>query len=247
MIVETSAIVAWDLGVRRGGRWLLRPASFGIAEGVTGLAGPPGVGKSSLLATFATLRRPHTGALWILGHAAEDPADLRAIRARIGYLPDHFGWPESLTVRDFVAYAGYYKRVPDSAVRVVLDRMELDDFVGAELGVLPPDVRLRAGLAVACVHEPELVLLDEPLCELDDSAAADLLPLIRTLAPTVVITAAAAQRLTWWCDRVFSLARGRLTELPTRGTRRAGGASRGLEPWAGRALDRVPAGSGAGD
>src|ERR687887_1695782 len=104
MIVESSAIVARDMGVRRGGRWLLRPATFGIAEGVTGLAGPPGVSKSSLMATFATLRRPHTGALWILGYAAEDPANTRSIRTCIGYLPDNFSWAESLTVGDFVAY-----------------------------------------------------------------------------------------------------------------------------------------------
>jgi ABC-2 type transport system ATP-binding protein len=211
MIVESSAIVARDMGVRRGGRWLLRPAAFGIAEGVTGLAGPPGVGKTSLLATFATLRRPYTGTLEILGRNTEDSRNLRAIRARLGYLPANFGWAANLTVRDFVGYVAYYKRAPKAAAEAILARMELADVAAIELGVLPPDVRLRAGLAATCVHEPDLVLLDEPCKGLDERASAELMPLIRSLAPAVLLTAPTTQQLTGWCDRVLSLARGRLT------------------------------------
>lgn len=213
MIVEPSAIVARDMGVRRGGRWLLRPAAFGIAEGVTGLTGPPGVGKTSVLATFATLRRPYTGTLEILGYDTEDSRNLRAIRARLGYLPDNFEWAANLNVRDFVAYVAYYKRAPQAAIDAMLARMELDDVASMELGVLPPDVRLRAGLAATCVHEPDLVLLDDPCGGLEESVQAELMPLIRSLAPTVLLTAPAAQQLTGWCDRVLSLVRGRLTGL----------------------------------
>jgi ABC-type multidrug transport system ATPase subunit len=236
MIVESSAIVARDMGVRRGGRWLLRPAAFGITEGVTGLAGPSGVGKTSLLATFATLRRPYTGTLEILGFHTEDSRNLRAIRARLGYLPANFRWAANLSVRDFVGYVAYYKRAPKAAAEAMLARMELEDVAAMELGVLPPDVRLRAGLAATCVHEPDLVLLDEPGRELDESASAELMPLIRSLAPTVLLTAPTAHQFTGWCDRVLSLARGRLTELWAATDARAHGASTPL---------RVPAGSGA--
>jgi ABC-type multidrug transport system ATPase subunit len=231
MIVESSAIVARDMGVRRGGRWLLRPAAFGIAEGVTGLAGPPGVGKTSLLATFATLRRPYTGTLEILGHNTEDSHNLRAIRARLGYLPDNYGWAANLAVRDFVGYVAYYKRAPQAAVDCMLARMELTDVATTELGVLPPDIRLRAALAATCVHEPDLVLLDEPCGGLDERARAELMPLIRSLAPAVLLTATATQQLTGWCDRVFSLVRGRLIALP--------------EPTEQGDAFRVPVGSGA--
>src|SRR4051794_40863401 len=97
VIAEHSAIVARGMGVRRGGRWLLRPVTFGVTEGVVGFAGPPGVGKSTLLATFATLRRPNSGVLHILGHDIANAADLRAARARIGYLPARFSRAESMT------------------------------------------------------------------------------------------------------------------------------------------------------
>ncbi|WP_243716552.1 ATP-binding cassette domain-containing protein [Actinomadura darangshiensis] len=221
------------MGVRRGGRWLLRPVTFGVPEGVVGLAGPPGAGKSTLLATFATLRRPNAGVLHILGHDITNTAGQRAARAGIGYLPARFSRAESMTAGEFVAYAAYYKRTSASAARSMLRRLDLTEAAGTELALLPPDVRLRAGLAAACVHEPDLVLLDDPfgdLCAAAEpwptgadgpgrqtltAAMAELIPVLRSLAPTVVVTADAADTLTGWCDRLFTLARGRLAGQPT--------------------------------
>ncbi|MEU6037079.1 ATP-binding cassette domain-containing protein [Actinomadura sp. NPDC047616] len=275
------------MGVRRGGRWLLRPAAFGIAGGVTGLAGPPGTGKSTLLATFATLRRPQAGALRILGRDTGNCADLRAARARIGYLPGRFRWADNLTAAEFVAYAAYYKGMRGTAVRPALRRFDIADTAATELALLPPDVRLRAGLAATCVHEPELVLLDDPLgvasarrgvpargsssrrgggaharagtdadvpygdpAELADLAdLAELMPLLHSLAPTVVITAPAPHLLTGWCDRLLALSRGRITDLPTRSYRPVPGAGVGEAPapvdasrasWPEVLRDRVP-------
>ena len=208
MIADVSTIVARGMGIRRSGRWLLRPAAFGIAGGVIGLAGPSGVGKSTLLATFATLRRPHVGALDVLGYDIGNATNLRSVRARIGYLPARFSWAANLTAREFVAYAAYYKRMPAASVDAALERMELTEVASIELGLLPADVRLRAGLAATCVHEPDLVLLDEPLTGLDDQRTAELIPLIRSLAPAVLLTATDPG----WCDQVLTLSRGRLAE-----------------------------------
>ncbi|WP_242905982.1 ATP-binding cassette domain-containing protein [Actinomadura terrae] len=213
------------MGVRRGGRWLLRPVSFGVPEGVVGVAGPPGVGKSTLLATFATLRRPHTGALHILGHDTAHAAGLRAARARIGYLPGGLSRKQHMTAGEFVSYAAYYQRVGASAARDVIGRLDLAEAAGTELCLLPPDVRLRAGVAAACVHSPGIVLLDDPFAELrapgaepgnGAAAVAELIPVLRSLAPTVVVTADAAATLTGWCDLLLGLSRGRLTALSTR-------------------------------
>ncbi|MFS2293452.1 MAG: ATP-binding cassette domain-containing protein [Actinomadura sp.] len=207
--------------------------TFGVPEGVVGLAGPPGAGKSTLLATFATLRRPDAGALHILGHDVAHAAGVRAARAGVGYLPARFSRAEHMTAREFVEYAAYYKRTSASAARSMVRRFDLAEAAGTELGLLPPDVRLRAGLAAACVHEPEVVLLDDPFGELCaaaepwptgaggpgrralTAAMAELVPVLRTLAPTVVVTADATETLTGWCDRLLTLARGRLTEHAT--------------------------------
>ncbi|MFB4297274.1 ATP-binding cassette domain-containing protein [Actinomadura sp. NTSP31] len=221
------------MGVRRGGRWLLRPVTFGVPEGVVGFAGPPGVGKSTLLATFATLRRPNSGVLHILGHDIANAADLRAARARIGYLPARFSRTENMTAGEFVAYAAYYKRTSASVARSIMKRLDLAEAAGTALSLLPPDVRLRAGLAAACVHGPDLLVLDDPFGDLRaaaepwptgaagpggpaySAAMAELVPLLRSLAPTVLVSADDTETLTGWCDRLLTLARGKLTEQPT--------------------------------
>ncbi|WP_258572504.1 ATP-binding cassette domain-containing protein [Actinomadura parmotrematis] len=186
-----------------------------MSEGVIGIAGPPGAGKSALLATFATLRRPNSGALEILGHDTGNSAGLRAIRARIGFLPGRFSWAATMTAAEFTGYSAYYKGMRTPDVRQVLKRLDLTEAADTPLSLLPPDVRMRAGLAATCVHEPDLVLLNEPLHGLD-GGGRDLVPVLRSLAPTVVATAESAADLAPWCDRVFTLDRGRLDELPPR-------------------------------
>lgn len=212
MIVETSAIVAQGLGIRRGGRWLLRPASFGLPGGVIGIAGPSGSGKSVLLATLATLRRPSTGSLEVLGHHTGTRRGLSLLRSRIGFLPADAHWASGTTVHDFVSYAAYYQRRPPTSVRRILEGLDLTDVANWQLNELPADLRVRAGLAAACVHEPEIAFLDAPL---KDAGAADLVPLIASIAPTVVLTAADPSDLAW-CDHLYVLDKARLTRAGDR-------------------------------
>ncbi|MCO6008788.1 ATP-binding cassette domain-containing protein [Actinoallomurus purpureus] len=185
-----------------------------MTHGVVGLAGPAGLGRSALLETLATLRRPSAGDLEVLGHDVTRRAGRRAVRARIGLLPARFAWVSGLSTRDFVAYASYYKCTPRRAVDAILERFGLSDAAALEMDMLPQDLRLRAGLAATCVHEPELVFLDEPLTGIGDSEREELIPLLRGLAPTVVVTAADPAELAGWCDRGFNMVRGRLIESP---------------------------------
>jgi ABC-2 type transport system ATP-binding protein len=212
MIAEFSTIVARGLGIRRGGRWILRPTTFGITSGVVGLAGPPCSGRSALLGTLATLRRPSVGGLELMGHDVTGPPGQRAVRTRLGLLPGRFGWAPGLTAGEFVAYAAYFKGMPKREVDGIIERFELTDAAGLEMDMLPGDLRLRAGLAATCVHRPHLVLLDEPLNGIAEPERDDLIGLLRGLAPTVVVTAPDPAELTGWCDRVFSMARARLIE-----------------------------------
>ncbi|MEO3786443.1 ATP-binding cassette domain-containing protein [Actinocorallia sp. B10E7] len=211
--METSAIVARGLGVRRGGRWVLRPSSFGLPEGMVGIAGPDPSDRSDLLATLATLRRPHTGRLEVLGLDARARSALRRLRTRIGFLPARTRWAAGFTVHDLVSYAAYYQRRPPSSVRDVLTSLELSDVAAWPFGDLPPDLRVRAGLAAACVHRPLIAFLEEPLDLLGDAARADLVPLLSALAPTVVVTAPEPGWLSPWCERVHLLERGRLVPV----------------------------------
>jgi ABC-2 type transport system ATP-binding protein len=212
MIADFSPIVARDMGIRRGGRWILRPTTFGITSGVVGLAGPPNSGRSALLETLATRRRPSVGSLELLGHEVGSPAGQRAVRARLGLLPDHFGWAAGVTVGEFVAYAAYFKAMPKHAVDAILERFELTDAAELEMDMLPADLRLRAGLAATCVHRPDVVFLDEPFRGVGEAERDELIGLIRGLASAVVVTATDPGDLTAWCDRVFTIVRARLIE-----------------------------------
>lgn len=212
VIAGVSTIVARDMGIRRAGRWLLRPASFTIAEGVIGVAGAAGTGKSTLLATFGTLRRPSTGVLEVLGHDVGTPAGRRRARAGLGYLPGHRQDPD-MTTADLISYAGFFKRVPSDAVTATIRRFGLTDVAGLTLTRLPRDIRFRAGIAAACVGAPRLVLIDAPMTTgLDPRSWSELLPLLRDAAPTLLVTARTVDELDDWCDRVLILARGRLNE-----------------------------------
>lgn len=212
VIADISTIVARGLGIRRGGRWILRPTTFGIAPGVVGLAGRPASGRSIVLETFATLRRPTVGSLELLGLDTTGAAGQRAARRRLGLLPGRFDWPTGLTVAEFISYAAYFKCLPRHAVDAVLEEFELTDAGQLEMDLLPADMRLRAGLAATCAHRPELVFLDEPLAALDDAGRAELIPVLRGLARTVVVTAPDPAELMDWCDQVFGMARGRLVD-----------------------------------
>jgi ABC-2 type transport system ATP-binding protein len=212
MIADFSTIVARNMGIRHRGRWILRPTTFGITSGVVGLAGSPCSGRSALLETLATLRRPSVGGLELLGHDVTGPAGQRAVRARLGLLPMRFGWAAGVTTAEFVAYAAYFKATPKHAVDAILERFELTDAAELEMEMLPADLRLRAGLAATCVHRPDLVFLDEPLAGIAESERDELIGLVRASAPAVVVTAPDPAELTGWCDRVFSIARARLIE-----------------------------------
>ncbi|WP_198653087.1 ATP-binding cassette domain-containing protein [Actinocorallia populi] len=189
---------------------MLRPSSFGLPEGMVGIAGQDPSGRSDLLATLATLRRPHAGRLEVLGFDVRNRATLRRLRTRIGFLPARARWAAGFTVHDLVSYAAYYQRRSPSSVRDVLTALELSDAAAWPYGELPADLRVRAGLAAACVHRPQIAFLDEPLTLLGDAARAELVPLLAGLAPTVVLTAPSAAWLTPWCDHVYVLERARL-------------------------------------
>lgn len=212
MIADFSSIVARDMGIRRRGRWILRPTTFGITSGVVGLAGPPSSGRSALLETLATLRRPSVGGLELLGHDVTTTAGRRGVRTRLGLLPGRFRWAAGVTAREFVAYAAYFKATPRHAVDSILEQFELTDAAELEMDVLPADLRLRAGLAAACVHRPDLVFLDEPLVSIAEPERDELIGLVRGLASAVIVTAPDPAELTGWCDRVFTIVRARLIE-----------------------------------
>jgi heme ABC exporter ATP-binding subunit CcmA len=177
-------------GRRYGERLALRDVSFELAVGETLVVfGPNGAGKTTLLRMLATLLRPHAGEVRVLG--CELPQDGYAVRARIGFLGHEPLLYRELSGRENLRFHARLHGVPASAARVhaVLQAVGMENRADDPVAELSRGMVQRLAVARAVLHEPELLLLDEPLANLDPAAVAQVQPLIgATSGRTRIIT-----------------------------------------------------------
>jgi ABC-2 type transport system ATP-binding protein len=189
--MRTPVIEAADLCQGYGRTTVLAGLDLSIGRGVTVLLGPNGAGKTTLLETVSTLRLPRSGSLRILGFDATRNPDIREIRRRSGFLPQRFGWFRSFTAREFVEYAAWLKLVPRDQVRAaterVLDQVGLLDLADRPMRAMSGGMLQRLGIAHAIVHQPELLILDEPTVGLDPEQRVEFRALIRRLAERAAV------------------------------------------------------------
>ena len=219
---------------------------------VTALVGPNGAGKTTLLLVLATLLVPDAGEVRIAGY---DPVtEPRAVRARVGWMPDVFGTWESLTCREVLRTVSDAFRLPRSTsgprIEELLDLVHLTELADRPTQVLSRGQKQRLGLARALVHDPSVLLLDEPASGLDPRSRIELRGIVRDLAArgkAVLVSSHVLAELDEMADRAVVVARGRTvaTEILGAGARPAwdagSAAPAGAVPvartWRIRALD----------
>ncbi|BFV56838.1 ABC transporter ATP-binding protein [Kitasatospora sp. CMC57] len=213
---------AWEIraaGLRvRAGRkkMAVDGLDLSLGTGAHGLLGPNGAGKTTLIRALATVLRPAGGELELLGTSMGGPGDLRALRRRIGYLPQDFGYYRRFTVREFVEYTAWLKEVPKrdipGAVQRAVERVGLADRADHRMKTLSGGMVRRAGIAQAIVNDPDLLLLDEPTAGLDPAQRMRFRELLQELGreACVVVSTHLVEDVAAACSDVVLFADGRL-------------------------------------
>lgn len=196
---------------RLGGREVLREASFTLQRGeVLGLLGANGAGKSTTLMIIAGILEPSSGHVRVNGHAVTEAS------RRIGWIPENVPlWPE-LTVTESLDACGRLRGLArvtrKSAIERELSRLDLGQFSHRLCGQLSLGQKRRVGLAQALLHEPELLVLDEPGNGLDPVQTVQLRELLGKLAPErgIILSSHDLPEVEAMCNRIVILHEGRV-------------------------------------
>jgi ABC-2 type transport system ATP-binding protein len=182
---------------------------------ITALVGPNGAGKTTLLRCLAALKPPYSGSVAIDGlDTGESP---RAIHARLGYLPDFYGLYDELTVRRCLTYAARSHGIAPALVPAAVEKsarnVGLTDRLESKAGELSRGLRQRLAIGQAIVHEPKVLLLDEPAAGLDPQARRDLSTLLLSLRDagmTLVVSSHILAELEDYCSEMIIIENGRV-------------------------------------
>jgi len=198
-------------------KWLgpivaLSDVSFSIGPGVTALLGPNGAGKSTLLRILCGLAGPSQGSVRVLG---VDPRTDLALRRRLGLVPQQESLFEQLSAFEIVAVSAGLHKVPDrhGAARQALGMVDLDPDDSRAVRTYSKGMRQRVKVAAAMVHNPEIVVLDEPLEGLDPRQRLRMIELFVDLGAqgrTVLVSSHVLDEVERFGSQVLVLAKGRL-------------------------------------
>ena len=205
-----------DLVYEYPSRRALDGVSLTVTRGtITALVGPNGAGKTTLLRCLAALEPPYSGSVTIDG--LDTRTAPREIHTRLGYLPDFYGLYDSLPVRRCLTYAarahGIAPAFGSGAVEKAASHVGLLDRLETPAGELSRGLRQRLAIAQAIVHEPKVVLLDEPAAGLDPQARRDLSTLLLALKDggmTVVVSSHILSELEDYCSEMIIIENGRI-------------------------------------
>src|SRR5437763_5464953 len=180
-----------------------------------GFIGSNGAGKTTTLRILATFLTPSAGQARVLGHDVVRDAD--AVRHIIGYMPDFFGVYKDMEVTEYLDFFGACYKIPSAqrqkTVNDVLELVGLSEKKGALIGALSRGMQQRLGLARVLIHDPQVLLLDEPASGLDPRARIEMMAILEELqkmGKTIIISSHILSELETLCNRVAIIEKGRL-------------------------------------
>jgi ABC-2 type transport system ATP-binding protein len=186
--------------------------SFDVTPGITGLLGPNGAGKTTLLRMITGLAETSTGSITVLGEPVRDNPPLYR---RIGVMSEHETVYGFMKGRDFVTMMARLRDVPDleNAVNKAIDRVDMADAQHRSMDTYSRGMRQRMRLAATLVHEPEILILDEPLNGADPRQRVHFKRLLQSLAAegrTIVLSSHILEEVEQVADTVLLIVNGKL-------------------------------------
>jgi len=190
-----------------------------------GFIGSNGAGKTTTLRILATFLAPSAGQAIVLGHDVVRDAD--AVRHVIGYMPDFFGVYKDMEVTEYLDFFGACYKIPtaqrEKTVNDVLELVGLSEKKGSLIGALSRGMQQRLGLARVLIHDPRVLLLDEPASGLDPRARIEMMAILQELqkmGKTIIISSHILSELQTLCNRVAIIEKGKLIYAgPVQGVR----------------------------
>lgn len=213
---EPPAVLTESLTRSYGALLALNGLNLTVNKGdLFGFIGSNGAGKTTTLRILATFLAPSAGRAEVLGHDVVKDAD--AVRRVIGYMPDFFGVYKDMEVTEYLDFFGACYRIPavqrEKTVNDVLDLVGLSEKRGSLIGALSRGMQQRLGLARVLIHDPQLLLLDEPASGLDPRARIEVMAILselQRLGKTIIISSHILSELQNLCNRVAIIEKGKL-------------------------------------
>jgi ABC-2 type transport system ATP-binding protein len=213
---ESSVIEAHDLNMKYGELFAVKALELDLKKGdVFGFIGPNGAGKTTTMRILATLLNPTWGEAYVCGYSIYTrPRDIRRL---VGYMPDFFGVYDDMKVIEYLEFFAAAYRIKGAARRKVcdevLDLVDLGYKREALVTSLSRGMTQRLGLARVLLHDPQVLLLDEPASGLDPRARIEirgLLKELRNLGKTIMVSSHILPELADICNKIGIIERGEL-------------------------------------
>jgi ABC-2 type transport system ATP-binding protein len=215
MATGETLLAVEHLTKRYGDVVALNDVSFSITDGITGILGENGAGKSTAIKILLGLIQPTSGRAMVLG---QDASESIAVRARVGYMPEHDCLPSQVSAAEFLTHMAEVSGLPPSMARTraadTLRHAGLFEERYRAIGGYSTGMKQRVKLSQALVHDPVFVFLDEPTAGLDPAGREEMLQLIRKthreFGISVLFSSHLMADVERTCDRIIVLQGGQL-------------------------------------
>jgi len=199
----------------------VKDISFQVEKGkIWGFLGPNGAGKTTTMRILTGYLPPNEGRAMING--IDVSTNLKSIKKIVGYLPEVVPVYSDLTVKEFLRFVAELYGIERKKIRFAIDRVvektNLQDVYGRLIKNISRGYRQRLGIAQAIIHEPEVLILDEPTIGLDPAQIIEIREMIRSFKDnaTVILSSHSLAEITQVCDGAVIIKEGRLMATPTR-------------------------------